>query len=267
MRDLRPPVIAGLTLVVLGGLWLLRNLGLIPRLPIAPLVLIAVGAIIVIAALRSQPADAGAGVTETPVAVPLDGAARARILLDHGAGTLDVTGGGQPGLALDGSAQGAAPPILRREGDLLEIRLRPLAGGEPGGWMSRGEALSWRLALSGEVPLEIELRTGASRLRADLSALGVERVRLRTGASDVDLVLPGRGRCSAFLSAGAAEIRVRVPEGVAASVRNRTALASFRIDELRFPRTGDVFRSPDYEHAEARADIDVEGGLASFDVR
>ncbi len=269
MRELRPPLVAGVCLIVLGGLWLLRNLGLIGSVPIGPLLLIAVGTVIVVAALRAQPTSASAGATpaDTPVAVPLDGATRARVLLDHGAGTLTVSGQGRPGILLEGRAQGAAAPIIRRDGDVLEVRLRPLSGAEPGGWLSRAEALTWQLALSPDIPLEVELRTGASRVHADLSAAAVERLTVRTGASDVDLVLPGRGRSATSISAGAAEIRVHVPQGVAAAVRNRTALASFRIDEARFPRSGDVYRSPDYEQASARADIDVEGGVAAFEVR
>jgi hypothetical protein len=60
---------------------------------------------------------------------------------------------------------------------------------------------------------------------------------------------------------------VRVPDGVAASVRTRSALASVNVNPARFPRTNGVYRSADYDTARARADIDIEGGLASFSVQ
>jgi hypothetical protein len=90
---------------------------------------------------------------------------------------------------------------------------------------------------------------------------------LRTGASDTRLVLPDHGRTHTEISAGAADVQITVPPGVEAAVRNRSALAGFTIDERRFPRVDGGYRSPGYDVAEDRADIEIEGGVASFSMR
>jgi hypothetical protein len=53
-----------------------------------------------------------------------------------------------------------------------------------------------------------------------------------------------------------------MPDGVAARIRFRGGMASKNIDEGRFPRVGDEFRSSGYDVAEDRADIGIQGGLA-----
>lgn len=90
---------------------------------------------------------------------------------------------------------------------------------------------------------------------------------LKTGASDVDVDLPAHGPCSVRISAGAADVHVRVPPGMPAAIRNRSAIAGFSIDQERFPRVNGTYRSADYDTATDRADIDIEGGVASFTVR
>jgi hypothetical protein len=58
-----------------------------------------------------------------------------------------------------------------------------------------------------------------------------------------------------------------VPQGVAASIRARGGLASINIDSNRFPRSGDVNQSPDYETAANKVDMDIQTGVGSVDIR
>ena len=76
------------------------------------------------------------------------------------------------------------------------------------------------------------------------------------------IALPARGRTSVQIEAGAAGVNVQMPDGVAARIRFRGGMASKNIDEGRFPRVGDEFRSSGYDVAEDRADIGIQGGLA-----
>ena len=68
------------------------------------------------------------------------------------------------------------------------------------------------------------------------------------------------------IEAGAAQVNVQVPEGVAARIRSQVGLGSTRVDEQRFPKTSDGWASPGFETAEHRAEIRVQGGLGSFRV-
>ena len=44
------------------------------------------------------------------------------------------------------------------------------------------------------------------------------------------------------------------------------ALGSSQIDQVRFPVSGNGYKSPDYATATDRVDIDVSGGVGSFRV-
>jgi hypothetical protein len=302
MSAVRPPLVAGVALVLLGGLWLLRGLGVAIDVPVGPLLLLGVGAVVLAAGLRERPAAPGAGAGMTAgdpamhvagagpgraaappadgsaqaagatavaapperLALPTDGAERARIIVEHGAGSVRLHGGASSGLLLEGGFDGGVRPEVRRVDGVLEVRLRGFA--DVSGWLARGRALTWDISLADDVPLAIELSTGASRVRADLTGTRTERLDVRTGASDVEVVLP-KASCALSVSAGAADVRVRVPEGLAAGIRNRTAVAGFTVDELRFLRTATGYATPDYDAAVERAEIDLEGGVASFSVR
>lgn len=254
------PLVIGVALAASGVLLLLSNLGLVPEgISLWPVVLIAIGVVVLTAGLQR-----GADATPETAAVPLDGADEARLVLKHGAGVLDVAGAAQSGHLFDGSFAGGVRQDLQREGDRLQVTLRHPA--DPDRLVRQHRGLRWTLALTREVPVDLELQTGASRVSLNLEAHPVRHLRVQTGASEVDVRLPARGRCTARVSAGAAEVRLHVPQGVAASIASRSALASVDIDEARFPAWGGGYRSPDYDTADDRVDVELEGGVASFRV-
>jgi hypothetical protein len=57
-----------------------------------------------------------------------------------------------------------------------------------------------------------------------------------------------------------------VPAGVAARIRSDSGLVDFRVDQERFPRTGDYYQSPDYDEAEHKVDLHVEMGVGSVKI-
>ena len=76
--------------------------------------------------------------------------------------------------------------------------------------------------------------------------------------------LPARaGFTRVVVSGGMTSLRLHVPEGVAARIRASCGLVSITVDRKRFPRTGGVYQSPDYETAQNRVDIRLDTGLGS----
>ena len=57
-----------------------------------------------------------------------------------------------------------------------------------------------------------------------------------------------------------------MPQGVAASIEVRSALAGVHVDGTRFPRSGSGYRSPDYDSAANKVEIRVETGVGSLDI-
>ncbi len=149
----------------------------------------------------------------------------------------------------------------RLEGEKLVVRLEagptfiPMIGPEGG---------SWEYRLSGEIPMSISLRSGASRLDVDLTDLRVTRFAFEGGASRLRLRLPARvENVVVNIQAGAARIELEVPPGVGLRFRGQT-VGTLRVDEVRFPRSeAGLFQSADYAAAQYKADVTLEGGATS----
>ena len=249
-------------LTVVGGLFALGQVGgLAGRIPLVPVVLVVIGVALVVSATRGS---RGERLAEA-VAIASEGASSARLVLAHGAGSLHVVDGAGDGLVCEGTAHGGARAVTTRVGERLEATLRPPGELEQLARLRR--ALDWRLSLSHGLPTELEVRTGASEVRLALADTAVRSVRVATGASDLDIEVPARGHTRVEVDAGAADVDVRVPPGTAATIRTRSALASVDVDRARFPLHGDHYRSPDYDEAEHRTEIELAGGVASFRVR
>lgn len=251
----------GLVLIVLGGVWLLDNLNLLPvRIwsILWPVLLIAWGGWLLWGYLSRRPVE-----TQT-LSVPLAGAAAARLKIGHGAGRLSGGPGAGPDELAAGTCEGGVETRVERAGDELRVELHPPARhfiGGPWGW-DRG--FDWALRLNPAVPLALELETGAGETRLDLRDLRVTELTVRTGASHTEITLPAQaGFTRVTVEAGAAAVVLHVPEGVAARVVAGAVVGAADIDQRRFPGG----RSPDYDTAAQRVEITGRIGAGSLTVR
>lgn len=264
----RPEIFWGGVLVVLGALLLLSNLGLLGNVPVWslvwPLLLIAVGVWVLVSTVwRAGP------VQMEPVSIPLEGATRAEVKIQHGAGRLAVSAGAERDQLLAGEVAGGLDCATKREGDTLKVRMKPAteAWAFPWNWGPR-RGMEWNLRLTDEIPLSLEFEVGAGEYNLDLSGLRVTELELETGASATSLVLPAQaGYTEAEISCGAASVKIRVPDGVAARVRVDSGLAGITVNRERFLRVEDGYQSPDYSTAANRVDLTIEAGVGSVEVQ
>lgn len=194
------------------------------------------------------------------VDVPLAGAAEASVKVRFGGGELFI-GPAPSGRLLTGALE-EAPAVTRQTGP-GRIEIEPQS---PHAWRWQSTP-RWELGVPGEVPLELEVESGAARGRYDLSATLLRRLRIATGASDTRVVLPrAAGETTVRAEGGAAALTFEVPAGVAARIHSMMALGSTQVDESRFPRAGKGWESPDWGSAPNRVEIDVQGGVGSVRV-
>jgi hypothetical protein len=243
--------------IVIGAVLLASTTGAIAQGPLEmllqwwPILLIVLGAWFLFGAFfsRDEPLET--------LSIPLEAATDASIRIKFGAGELAVMRA-QPGNLVDGRFEGGV--VVKREGpNRLELR-QDTDRGIP--WLERQS--DWTAGLSGDIPLDLKVSTGAARADLDLSDLRVRSIELSTGASETRVRLP-RNAGATFLKAqtGAASMVIEVPEGVAARIRSRMTLGTSDIDLVRFPREADGYASPDYATAANRADIEFSGGVGS----
>jgi hypothetical protein len=260
----------GTAIILIGVVLLISNVtGIALDRFIWPLVMIALGAWILWGAFAAPKGSQGFETEEATI--PLEGATKARIRINHGAGKLSVGSGAGPDQLVSGSFCGGMDYERTQDGDTTNVNMgirasiRSLAN--PWMW-SPGRSLDWSVSLNDTIPLSLELQTGANDARVDLTDLQVTELQLQTGASSTRITLPAvAGYTKAALHSGAASVSVRVPSGVAARIRARSGIAEVRVDRNRFPQVGDVYQSEDYDKAGNKVDIEIETGVGSVDVK
>jgi hypothetical protein len=287
----------GIGLVLFGGLLLLQNFGLLPVgvnvwTIFWPLVLIFIGVRLLIRSQsRMDGSDyrqaSGSSASSGPafntssnergeaVSAPLGSARRATIRIHHGAGELRIDGNAAPTELFSGTFVGGLDSDIRPGGEEVSADLRPRT---PYSFPDPARPLNWTMGLNPNVPMSLNLEIGASRNFIDLQNVQAKDIRLETGASATELTLPARaGDTRAMVKSGAAEVNIRIPDGVSAVIRAHGGLASISVDTTRFPKVqggmesgfapSGEYRSPDYEVSGNRVDLDIEMGMGSVTVR
>jgi hypothetical protein len=253
----------GLVLIVVGGLVLLSNLGLIPAGAwglVWPVFIIAAGVWILLGTVvRRRPKS-------EHVVIPLGGAGRAAVRLRHGAGRIDLGSLSSGDALLEGDFDSGVEVRDSITDGRKTVTLQPPDRFLWGGW-GPGERIDWQLRLSALPTLDLDIETGASETRLDLSGLKVTGLRVQTGASSTSVVLPAAaGMTHAEFDGGAASVRISIPDGVAGRIRCRGGLNTVQVDSQRFPRQGEYYQSADYDNAANRVDISIEMGVGSVTI-
>jgi hypothetical protein len=255
----RGSIFWGIILIVLAALLLLQQQGLLKGNIFDyfwPLLIVAFGLLLIFGATFRHKKGEG-----QQVSIPLEGALNGYVKIDHGAGRLNIRSGALPAEIVNGVFGSGVDYKSNLAGNRIEVRLKA----RPDFWMPEG--LDWDINLNKDVPLSLDIDSGASAAIIDLSDLKVSDLDIDTGASSNDVTLPANaGMTNAKIDAGAASVKVKIPEGVAAKIRIKSGLTGINVAS-RFPKVGDgLYQSADYATAANRADIVIETGVGSVDI-
>ena len=203
------------------------------------------------------------------VSIPLEGESEADIRLKHGAGSLHIGALPDGGELLSGTCVGGVDLRVHRHTGRVKARLSTAPDvwfGFPGTIGGRG--LAWDLKISRSVALKLDLESGASESTLDLTDLRVGELEVQTGASSTDITLPAQaGYTRVSVKSGAAAVNLRLPDGVAGRIYIQSGLAGVSVDTARFPQGSGVYETPGYATAANKAEIRVETGVGSIDIR
>jgi len=262
------------SLILIAGLFLLVN-NLFPNLfngvnvwdIIWPLAIVFIGVSMLMGPIMGR-----RNLETQAVSVPLENASDGDVRLSHGAGRLSVRAAGTPGVLLSGTCVGGADVNVSRSGPSTRVNLKSRAGdywfGFPNFQGPYGGGYSWDLNLTPEIPLRLLLETGASESNLDLRDLKLTDLEVKTGASSTVVTLPANaGMTRVKISSGAASVKLYLPEGVAGHIHVQSGLAGIHIDPNRFPATAGGYETPGYASAANKADIFVETGVGSVEIR
>ena len=262
MWNRNPSIFWGGVLVVVGGLFLLANLGVLNNLSwdiIWPVALIAIGLWLILA--RVGPGRSTADVDSTEAREGLD---KARLDVAVGAGKLAVRSA-----ALDGQLyrvhieHGGVPPEVRLDRGTGTLRISQRVD-----WFMGARRFNLDATLADAIPWEVSCSTGAIRGDFDLSSTQVIGFSCRTGASEVNLAFGApKGIVPVRIEGGALTVNISRPAGVAVSVNASGGAVQLRADGSRQDGLGSrTWRSAGYDAASDRYDVTVSGGALNVDV-
>jgi hypothetical protein len=262
---LRGSLFWGIVLIILAVLLLASQQGWIKGDIFGyfwPVIVILFGVWLLTGALGRGPST----VKAQSLSIPLESARSARIKLDHGAGRLNIQAGAASTELLNGSFGSEVDNNTHFEADQLRVKLR----NSPQFWgWNPGDSLDWDIRLNDTIPLSLKIDSGASASTLDLTNLKVVDLDIDTGASSTEVSLPANaGNTRVDIDSGAASLNLHVPAGVAARIRVKTGIASVNVDSSRFPRQdGGLYESADYATAANRADITIDTGVGSVEIK
>jgi len=254
------PLFWPLLLIAVGSLFLMSNLGwltfdLRELWRLWPLIIIVIGLDILLTVAWPR------GHGSQSLSIDRDSLPDAEVSVEFGAGVLDVEVGNTPGKLLEGEFTEDIEYQLRDR--RLRVYSRPYFW-DWWGW--RGER-RWDVRLTRDIPLKLRFQVGACQTDLDLSDLHVTDFSLECGAAGLRVRFPREaGTTRASVKAGAASVKLNVPEGVAARITATVAIGSFNVDTRRFPRSSSGYESPDYATAMNKLDLRIEGGVGEVRV-
>lgn len=257
----------GVILLLVGGLMLINAMGI--RLPNGtslmelfwPLLLILGGGWILIGVFfRGK-------VEMENASIELQGATSADVKINHGAGELKIHSGASGSEFMRGSFMGGLDHKSNRNADQLEVKMRPAKDMMDFPFFGPRSQLDWDVALNADIPIALNLNLGANKSTLDLRDMKLTNLDIDTGASDTTLTLPAQGRFKADFDLGAASLTVIVPEGLSARIRASLGAADLKIDQSRFPRSGNYYQSPNFDSAPNAVDMTIDAGAASIRIK
>jgi hypothetical protein len=260
----RGSIFWGVVLILLAAMLLLQQAGFIHGNIFDyfwPLVIIALGVWLILGVVaKRQP------VQGEQVSIPLEGASSAYLRFNHGAGRMNLHAGAGPGEILAGTFGGGLDYKSRVSNGQLEVKMHTPA--QFWAWWP-GETLDWDVKLNPGVALSLKIDTGASASVLDLTDLKVTDLDIDSGASSTEITLPAKaGSTHVDIDTGASSLKMHIPTGVAARIRVKSGIASVNVDSSRFPRQdGGLYQSADYATAANRADITIDTGVGSVEIK
>ncbi len=211
--------------------------------------------------------DPGPRLTDTQT-VALGGADRAEVVLNMGAGELELRGADQEPF-LEASFE------FNRERNRPEVDYR-LVGGkgrlEVRHARHRGVNFGptrnrWDLVLSRAVPVEFDINLGAGKSDLDLRGFRVERLEIDMGVGEMSLDLRGPHARSfdVKIDGGVGSARLELPSEVGVRVKVDGGLGS--VDARGLTKVSGAYVNEAYGQSPVTIEVAVDAGIGSLDLR
>lgn len=199
----------------------------------------------------------------------LEGANRAIVKVEPGAGELRIGAMNQEGILLAGRIPDLPSNEVRSsytlQGGVGTYRLHE-AGGQFLLPSRSAQKWIWDLEVTNTIPVGLELAMGAGKIDADLRELKLDNLVIALAVGETRVVLPERGRLDASIKGTIGQIVIIVPPGVGVQIRADKGLANLSTPQ-NYARIGDIYESPGFDRAENQVEIDCSMAIGNISIQ
>ena len=122
------------------------------------------------------------------------------------------------------------------------------------------------LMINPEIPVSLELSTGATELSLDFSNIKLENLNLATGASSLSLTLGDKIDYSKIkIKAGVSSINIFLPKTIGAKLNLNTGLVAKNLNDFKKIEK-DVYQSLNYDTANKKIEFDLNLGVSDLNI-
>ena len=189
---------------------------------------------------------------------PLDSVDMGHLVFARGAANLTIGVDGAMEDLYRARFDGKTPEI-RIDGGTVTVKYRPSFHRTDG-----------TITLSGRIPWAIEAHWGMSDVVADLEDIELAGLEVSGGTSHFEVRLPRPNKSVRVrIGGGASDVTLFRPLGVPVRVRTGGGASKLAIDDFSVASAGGKtdWRSPEYDAAEGRYDIEIGAGASEVTVR
>ncbi len=121
------------------------------------------------------------------------------------------------------------------------------------------------LKTSAELPLRVNIDSGASKITMDLRQSILSELDIDSGATSAEIKIGDKSKAvKIVISSGASTFDIEVPLSHAIKVENKSGLSSNNFSAIGLSKSGENWLSSDYDQNENKIDIIFESGASSL---
>ncbi|HEX7973993.1 MAG TPA: DUF5668 domain-containing protein [Anaerolineales bacterium] len=211
--------------------------------------------------------ERGQAISGQQVSQALQEATQARVVIDHGSGSIRLHA-----LAGSDSLLSGQAPVFRGGSILQQYTVQNGTGAltlsESGNnaFIPNDADYTWDLGLNPQTPLDLQVNMGAGNLDLDLTGLKITALKVNLGIGEIKIVLPTTGSFSAEIKGAIGSLVVTLPQGLAAQIKSDSGLTTVQAPP-GFSKDGNTYTSPDYAGAANRVDLTVGQAIGSVVIK
>lgn len=200
------------------------------------------------------------GKSDDEIVVEKDKAKELEVVLNFGAGEMDVAGGANEWV--NGNAVYEPEKMKPEVSYDLDGKVGKVEISQPNHFKLGKMKNEWDLKLTEDVPVDLIVNAGASETDLDLKGIELSNLEVNAGVGKITVDLGGDWKESfdARISSGVGQMTVILPKDIGVRINSNKGIGSASFEDLISNGDG-VYENEAYENAKVKIDLDADIGV------